>query len=228
METLGRLDATDLINIAIQRFSTSHAIRPGLGREYALAYEWGEAALAVAGRADSQNPELHRVITELLAQVRQEHDRSWRSSSDSPGNLPNEEFFIGKIGDGKRRSGRQLREAESRALAHQVLAGRDEGTAYHLHDFHALCRGEPINMNRSQAAAAGYSCYLTSLGRPAFVLAPLKLEVLSEQPSLYVFHEVLRPQVMKRMQDLVSSQLAAAEIQDVSKEDGTGSQVGMM
>ena len=210
------MDSSDLLGIAVQRYSADHAIRPGLTMEFATAYEWAEAALAL-GRQEGRDQDWLDMTEEFLKKIGEEHDEHWEDGSSSPGNLPNEAYFIGRIGG---RSGREMRVEEARRLENQYLPNRDDQDTFYLHDYQALCRGETINVNRSRTGE--HLCYKTSLNHPQFILSPLKLEVLSANPPVYVYHEVLSHMDIRSIQHYVSSQLSAAEIQDVRKVDGTG------
>ena len=216
METEGRMDSSDLFSIALQRYSLEHAIRPGLGVEFATAYEWVEAALAL-GQQEGRDQATLDVMATLLKKVGDEHDMYWQSGSSSPGNLPNEAYFVERIGN---RTGRELRVEEARRLENQFLPDRDSQDTFYLHDYQALCRGESIYVNKSRVEEQ--LCYRTTLNHPQFLLSPLKLEVLSANPSVYVYHEILSRKDIRSIQHYVSSQLSAAEIQDVRKVDGSG------
>ena len=120
-----------------------HPIRPGLGREFALAIEWAEAAKIALKKSRKENKHLEDTINSFIIQTRKDHDTNWKAPSENPGNLPNEEVFIERIGS--RRAGSDLRTQEARELKHQVLDRKKEG--WFVQDFNALCRGEKIDMN---------------------------------------------------------------------------------
>ena len=210
METEGRLDSSDLFSIAQQRYSLEHVIRPGLSREYATAYEWVEAAFAL-GQQEGREQHILDLMSSVLKKVAKEHNMYWQSGSISPGNLPNEAYFLERIGN---RTGRELRMEEARRLENQILPDRDFKDTFYLHDHQALCRGESININKSRVGEQ--LCYRTTLNHPQFLLSPLKLEVLSADPPVYVYHEVLSRKDILSIQHHGSSNLSAATVRDAS------------
>lgn len=145
VKTSARLDSTELLKVAEQSYSGAQPSRPGLGREYALAYEWAEAALQQARTEHDPEKETETRIRNLLDRVRTEHDQFWRPGTESPGNLPNEELFISRIGNS---TGRELREKEG--LEERNLPKQDLYGGYYFQDYNSLCRGEKINTNRSR------------------------------------------------------------------------------
>jgi len=182
---------------------------------------WAEAALNT-----TTDPELRHSIDEFLTSVQHEHDYRFSPMEANPGNLPNEEFFISRIGDDVTPG---LVSRELRLLEKEVLGARSSQISpvpgsYNLHDFYDLCRGDRLP-GLTAEKESHQKCYLTNLAQPFFIIQPLKMEVLSHDPPLWVFHEILSYKDMSSMKHYVSSQLSAAEIQDVTKLDGKGSRV---
>ena len=144
VQTKARLSSVDMINIAMRRNYGMTPIRPGIGREFALAIEWAEGAQTVLEKSKEKNKHLEDTIRSFLNQTRIDHDKYWKAPEENPGNLPNEEYFIRRIGDES--NGRDLRKEEAKELYNQVLDREKEG--YFVHDFNALCRGDKININK--------------------------------------------------------------------------------
>ena len=233
VSTSAVLTTMEMLDIATRRITGTTPIRPGVYKEYALAYEWTEAALSTIPPAvdeNDPNKNLTEAVVDFIEKIRQEHDLRFSPMSMNPGNLPNEEFFIAKIAEhleqapeGKviNRIGRHLREVE-----YEVLATQKKNTktsvpgSYNLHDFYALCRGD-----RNPEIEPDQKCYLTNLDEPRFTISPLKMEVLALNPPVAVFHEILSGKDISSMKHFVSGQLNAAEIQDVTKSNGAGSRV---
>ena len=214
VQTRARLSPVDMINIAMRRNSGQHPIRPGLGREFALAIEWAEAAKVALERSRKENKHLEDTINTFLKQTKHDHDISWKDPMDNPGNLPNEEFFIEKIGI--QRTGRKLRAQEAVDVAGQVLDRDKEG--WYVHDFTALCRGETVNMNKTTNTDS--TCILTTNRDPYFILAPLRLEIISSDPVLFMYHDILTREEMDLMKYQGFSQLVVSAMEDVSMTRG--------
>ena len=219
----------EIIDIATRRISGDFPIRPGVYKEYALAYEWAEAALNTIPELnllpESKN-NLTGAIQAFLVTVQKDHDLRFSPMEMSPGNLPNEEFFITKIGDNVKpgRLGFELRKKEAKALEKIVRSENNVAGSYNLHDFYNLCRGDRVPV-LSKKKEKEQKCYLTNVNEARFIIKPLKMEVLSEKPPVAVFHEILSKKDISSMKHYVSNQLNAAEIQDVSKADGKGAKV---
>ena len=138
----------------------------------------------MARRAGDIGMEL--LVEDFLHEVRRHHDMEWRNPFDDRANLPNEEFFVTKItSDRYTKSGQQLRLEEN-----DFLAGKPStaipGDGYDIHDFYHLCRGDHINNNHHHL-----TCSFTNNNDPYLLLAPLKLEILSSDPPVLLYHKVL-------------------------------------
>jgi len=219
VQTRARLSPVDMINIAIRRNSGIQPIRPGLGREFALAIQWAEGAKTALERSRIENKHLKDTINSFLERTQQDHDMNWKNPKENPGNLPNEEFFIDKIGSG--RTGSELRDAEAEELSGQVLDRDKEG--WYVHDFTALCRGETVNTNKT--THAGNKCVLTTNRDLYLVLAPLKLEIISSDPVLFMYHDLLTSEEINMMKHHGFSQLVVSAMEDTSVTAGGGAKV---
>jgi len=51
--------------------------------------------------------------------------------------------------------------------------------------YEALCRGE------SQHAQIGTKCRYVTKGKPYFFIGPIKEEIVSMKPKIYIYHDVL-------------------------------------
>ena len=201
--TSARLNSDQMMAIAHTCYSGDHPIRPGVGKQYALAIEWAEAAQKMSEA--KQGSFAHNYMVEFLRRVRLVHDRNWRTPVGHRGVLPNEELFVSKIvnDEGVMRTGQQLREEEIVFLQSEPQV-RDLSTGFNIHDFYSLCRGEEINLTKPLEDPA---CLLTTNNDPYFLLAPLRLEVLSDNPPIHIFHQVLTEAEMRFMKTRVMDQL---------------------
>ena len=218
VQTKARLSPIDMINIAMRRNSGMHPIRPGLGREFALAIEWAEAAKIALEKSRKENKHLEDTINSFLDQTKKDHDLHWKGPEENPGNLPNEEFFIRKTGIS---SGKELRAEEALQLSDQVLDRKKDG--WFVHDFNALCRGDAVNLNTS--TSQHQRCLLTTNSDPYFILAPLKLEIISSDPVLLMYHDILTEGEMEMMKHHGFSQLVVSAMEDTSVTTGGGAKV---
>merc|ERR1711892_828592 len=218
VQTEARLSPIDMINIAMRRNSGMHPIRPGLGREFALAIEWAEAAKNGLKKSRKDNKHLEDTIHSFINQTKKDHDLSWKAPEENPGNLPNEEFFIRKIGESS--TGIELRDEEAMKLETQVLDRKKDG--WFVHDFNALCRGEEVNMNTTSSSTTDQRCHLTTNNDPYFILAPLKLEIISIDPVLFMYHDILTDGEMDTMKHHGFSQLVVSAMEDTSATAGGG------
>ena len=219
-QTEARLSPVDMFNIAIRHNSGQYPLRPGLSREFAVSIEWAEAALAAAEASTDQNKHLIDAINNFLDQVRADHDKYWQAPGSNPGNLPNEEYFLRKIRDeATAASGRQLREEESDLDDNLDISK----PGYYIREYNALCRGEQVKRNGSRKRQN--ICLLVSNNDAYYILAPFKMEIVSSDPVLFMFHDVLTEKEMEVMKTRVASQLSVGEIQDTSVVTGGGAKV---
>lgn len=236
-DSKAKLSRRQMMMIAYSRFSGEQSLRPHLGKEYALALEWAEAALdlqpdhfsmtgATANEEVDQPPPsrtLHdfeiveEQVREQIMRMRWEHDSSWISPEDQRGNLPNEEFFVRKT-DG-RVTGKELR-AEEVGMKHKDAEVLRQG--FHLHNFYTLCRGEvPVTGTTPRLPL----CRLTNRNDFYFLLRPLREEEVSLDPLVLVFHDFLSEGEIRLMKDQAMSDMAPATVQDTDVPDGAGSKV---
>ena len=119
--------------------------------------------------------------------------------------MPNEKVFVSKIlnDDGITKTGQELRKEEKVFLQSEPQV-RDLSTGFNIHDFYTLCRGETLNQTKT---IKDPKCYLTTLNDPYFLLAPLQLDILSDDPQIHIFHQILTNQEMNFMTTSVMSQL---------------------
>jgi len=93
---------------------------------------------------------------------------------------------------------------------------------FHLHDFYSLCRGEKFPFSTAPPSPL---CYLSAKDDPHLLLAPLKVEEVSREPPILMFHDFLNEREMAYMRNNAMADLEAATVQDTSVSDGGGSKV---
>ena len=137
VETSARLTAAQMMSIAHSCYSGKNPIRPGLGKEYALAIEWAEGAEKIIDAKPGSF--LYNYIREFLNRARIVHDRNWKSPVGQRGVLPNEESFVSKIFRDEEitKSGHLLREDEKLFLQSEPQV-RNLASGFNIHDFYAL------------------------------------------------------------------------------------------
>ena len=220
-QTEGRLSVKQMMNIAERRISGAQPMRPAIGKEYALAIEWAEGALTMANEVGDKP--MGKVITRFLQKARLEHNNNWNSPVGQRGNYPNEEFFLKRIESSSPllTSGKELRKEETDFLREESGNGHLK-QGYNIHDFYSLCRGETVIHSHAPRLPM---CHLTTKNNPYFFLAPLKLEILSEEPLLHLYHDILTDGEINFMTSRILSKLQAASVQDISVSNGGGSKV---
>ena len=100
--------------------------------------------------------------------MRELHDLHWQDPSQEP-RLPNEEFFVSRLGPRAGpgpRTGRQLREREAEQLRGRV-SGPGPGSYLDIHDYKALCQGGTVPGVEGER---GRGCRLSTNGDPYFIL----------------------------------------------------------
>jgi len=221
VNTEGRLSVRQMMMIAESRISGAQPMRPHIVKEFALAIEWAEGALTIT-KNKGNDETMEKYITKFLKTARIEHNKNWRSPAGQKGNLPNEEFFVRKIVNTPRLiTGKELRKEETEFLAKEPKNSYlNQG--YNIHDFYALCRGEQVNHSHAMTKPM---CKLTTKNDPYFYLAPIKQEIVSEEPLLHLYHGILTDREIEFMTTRIMSQLQAATVQDVAVSDGGGSKV---
>ena len=139
--------------------------------------------------------------------------------SPQRGLRPNEEFFVSKIftNEGNVLSGRTLRRMEKEFLEREP--NKQSTGGFHLHDFSMLCRGEKLPHTKPLTQT---QCRLSTMSDPYFILCPLRLEKLSEDPSISIFHDFLSEMEMKSMKHAIMAQMQVSTVQDITVEDGGG------
>jgi hypothetical protein len=219
-QTSAVLSPQQMLDIARSRYEGRNPLRPELGQEFALAVQWAERALEVAEVSGDVGMEL--IVEDFLQEVRHQHDLQWKSPVGNRANFPNEEFFVTKISsDNHSKSGEQLRMEENDFLD-LVPRTPDPGQGYDIHDFYSLCRGEPVNLRSSPP---NLQCFLATHDDPFLLLAPLKLEILSAEPLLHLYHDVLMESETQFLTSHMEDKLSAATVQDNSVFDGSGKKV---
>ena len=146
---------------------------------FAVAIEWAEAA-------QNLDDELLGV-EDFLEHARFYHDSMWKAPNGTEGIIPNEQMFVTKIlnDDGSFQSAGELRKQEIDFYEHTQLDNQQ--TSVKMHSFYELCRGkqlkgfQPMNLRSS----------VSNAGDPYFFLAPLKKEMLSEDPFMYLLHDIV-------------------------------------
>ena len=201
--TSARLTYAQMMAIAHSCYSGQNPIRPAVGKEYALAIEWAEGADKIS--IDQHGSFSFNYRKEFLMRARIVHDRNWRTPVGQRGVLPNEEVFVSKIlnDEGITKSGQELRKEEKVFLQSEPQV-RDLSSGFNIHDFYALCREETLNQTKPLKDP---KCYSTALNDPYFSLAPLHLEILSDDPQIHIFHQILTNQEMDFMTTRVMAQL---------------------
>lgn len=221
VKTEAKLSVRQMMNIAESRISGIQPMRPAIAKEYALAIEWAEGALTITQNKADDKP-MEKYIAKFLKSARIEHNINWRSPVGQKGNLPNEEFFVRKIVNNPRLStGKELRMEEKDFLAREPK-NHHLNQGYNIHDFYSLCRGERVNHSHAPEKPM---CRLTTKNNPYFFLAPLKQEIVSEEPLLHLYHGILTDGEIDFMTTRILSQLQAATVQDIAVSDGGGSKV---
>ena len=119
--------------------------------------------------------------------------------------MPNEEVFVEKIlhEDHTIKSGKYLRQKEISFLESEPQV-RDLSSGFNVHDFYALCRTERLE-NLTKTLKNPY-CFFQNKD-PYFALAPLKIEIVSEDPPIYIYHEILTDGEIELMTTRVMAQL---------------------
>jgi len=208
IQTEARLSVMDMMEIAERRGSGRVPMRPQISREYALAIEWAEGALRLSYMLGG-SPEEKTYIENFLRQARDHHNGAWVSSEGQKGNLPNEQFFISRIFPGE--EGRVLRQREadwvrSQSPTQHLMQG------YDIHDFYALCRGETTHSTNISEVDQG-RCVFSTNDDPFFLLAPLKVELISEALDLRLLHDLATEGEMLFMKTRIGDKLQGASVQ---------------
>ena len=174
----------------------------------ALAIEWLEAAAI----AVSTEEKLEVLLRPELTSARRLHDKLWEETG---GAEPSEGFFISRVETdlGNVTSGRQLRERER---------GRSDLSSL---QFSLLCRGETLP--HTKTVSDHQQCSISTVEDAYFILgqcplsrqvltltlisiyvAPLHIEVLSEDPRIVMFHDFLT-----ELEMITLKQMTLAEIE---------------
>ena len=172
ISTSARLDLSQMISIANSSYWTGW---------YAVAIEWLEAAKSL----DKET--IDDEIEEFLIEVREAHDSVWEAPA-ADGVLPNEMIFVSRIyaEDGLVKSAKQLREEEKIFFSTEIEQDLTHGG--YLHDFYSLCRGEEIPTVNSES---NMQCFEMKQTDPYLSLSPPKVEVVSNQPNIVLFHNIV-------------------------------------
>ena len=171
----------------------------------ALAIEWLEAAAISV----STEEKLEVLLRPELTSARRLHDKLWEETG---GAEPSEGFFISRVETdlGNVTSGRQLRERER---------GRSDLSSL---QFSLLCRGETLPHTKtvsdhqqcsiSTVEDAYFILGQCALCRPVLTLisiyvAPLHIEVLSEDPRIVMFHDFLTELEMNTLKQMTLAEI---------------------
>ena len=171
----------------------------------ALAIEWLEAASISV----STEEKLEVLLRPELTSARRLHDKLWEETG---GAEPSEGFFISRVETdlGNVTSGRQLRERER---------GRSDLSSL---QFSLLCRGETLPHTKtvsdhqqcriSTVEDAYFILGQCALSRPVLTLisiyvAPLHIEVLSEDPRIVMFHDFLTELEMNTLKQMTLAEI---------------------
>jgi len=218
VQTEGRLSVRQMLMIAESRMTGLHPSRPQTGKEYALAIEWAEGALTITNKKEDEKP-MKNYATKFLKYVRIQHNKNWISPMMLEGALPNEEFFVQRIMKSpKQVTGKELRIDGADFLAKELTKYLPRKEGFGINEFFALCRGEHFKHSYTPPKPM---CRLTTKNDPYFYLSPIKQEIVSEDPVLHLYHDVLTDSEMLFMTSNISSRLEAASVQDTFRgKDG--------
>ena len=72
-QTEGRLSVKQMMNIAERRISGAQPMRPAIGKEYALAIEWAEAAKVALESSRKDNKHLEDTIRSFVEQTKKDY-----------------------------------------------------------------------------------------------------------------------------------------------------------
>ena len=153
-------------------------------------------------------------IKRLLTETKLEHNQHWRSPVGQRGNYPNEEFFVRKVDQDKITTGQELRREEAAYLREYSMTGYLK-QGWNIHDFYSLCRGEAVSHTM---VPTKQHCQLTTKNNPYFYLAPLRQEIVSEDPLVHLYHDILTEGEIH----FLTTKIAVASTQDTNKDDGAG------
>ena len=190
----------------------AHRLRPGLGPHLALAITWMEAALGLSGQ---QRPAVQQELLSLAVR----HDLAVEAvERGEAGVLASEDLFLSKIvtSEGNVSSSRLLRrrEREGRENLNDVLM------------FSLLCTGQTLPHTKPLSEE---KCRLSALEDPYFLLgeylltyqrifpiksclAPLHIELLSEEPQISMFHDFLSNREMETMKQMIMVEMEVRQI----------------
>lgn len=210
-QTLARLSVDDCLFLAKDRLNGKNPLLTTGGIDFAVAIEWAEAALELEKRelvnTGKEDLSMLTKISEVLNEAKKSHDKHFMPPTPGDGwsRYPNEHFFIRPFGEDKQLTGRQLRQEERENFSKRYTSESLE-FVHHLRDYHTLCRGDAV-LSRNAKKFEGY-CTMTHKNDPYLYLSPAKIEVLSEQPELYMFHDVVTKNELEYMQTTVTSKLS--------------------
>jgi len=204
--------------IAESRMTGLHPTRPDNGKEYALAIEWAEGALTITNNKEYEKP-MKKYVTKFLKYARIQHNNYWKSPMLLEGSLPNEEYFVQRIMKSpKQVTGKELRIDGADYLAKELIKYIPRKEGFGINEFYALCRGEHFKHSYTPPKPM---CQLITKNDPYFYLAPIKQEIVSEDPVLHLYHDILTDGEIRFMTSNVSSRLQAGAVQDThSGRDG--------
>ena len=200
-QTEARLSSELMYQVFLHSYYTESRLRPGLGKQYALAVEWLEALLESV-KTDTKHMLNVSELEETLDKLRLQHDTNFKAPSSQSGR-PHEQFFVERIyKNGVNRTGRYLRSLEQQVLEDML----EDGGLTDYQRYARLCRGDhhpEISLN---------GCLLHTNGSPYFLLAPLHLEILSQSMMVLAFHDLLTSEEVKFLKFNSMSELKVVRI----------------
>ena len=108
-----------------------------------------------------------------------------------------EEFYIEKIED-RNITGWELR---LKQWNHVKISDRNkESSNFSPENFQKLCRGDPVYF-KDEDSYLGFCFYMTR-NDPYLLLQPVKTELVSKQPLLVKFHDILHIEQIKEIKKL--------------------------
>ncbi|CAG2117367.1 unnamed protein product, partial [Medioppia subpectinata] len=91
-----------------------------------------------------------------------------------------------------------------------------EGESDDYYKYQQLCRGETLKTPQEEKHLR---CYVTDRGHPLLVLQPIRVEVLNENPSIVMFHNLMTDYEIELYKELATPMLTRARVQTESHSD---------
>ena len=162
-----------------------------------LSYKWFAVSVEWAEAAKEKDPNILGIVN-LVTEAQDSHDSNWKAPNGLEGIIPNEKMFVSRIIDnnGSRTTAKKLRKEEHEFFESQPLNHQLDDLV--LHNFYKVCRGEILAYLQSN----DLKCELAETLDPFLVLAPVKKEILSRDPPLFLFHEIISQNEMDYFTDV--------------------------